>query len=137
MLKRLGIVILDCLDFCVLLICELAQALGLRKAAAAWYEFRFRRQPPRQAEFASRLGFLYERSGELHKASEWYGVAQRLRPDDPVLYADLAYVLERQNDIPGALTNYRLSLGRGSQVSNECRDMLRQKIGELEKLRPL
>ena len=81
-----------------------------------------------------RLGFFYEKVGDLEKAAECYEVASKLEPDNGTHYWDLGSVYEKQHKIAIAIENYQRALEMDTGFGSEFRDQLHFKITKLKNI---
>jgi tetratricopeptide (TPR) repeat protein len=111
---------------------EICVLLKMYDTAGSIYKLGFKLWPNKRGEFSSRLGFVYERSGDLGKALEFYKEACRLEPNKGFNYIELGSIYEKQNQRAFAIECFEKGLQVGADLSQEFKDGIQSKINKLK-----
>jgi tetratricopeptide (TPR) repeat protein len=86
---------------------EVLLVLGFSRWLIHRYEARLRTARGGNAETLKRLGWFYERAGELSAAVSFYERVLMTSPNDPTAHLDLAFVFEHLGNPDQAKEHYR------------------------------
>ncbi len=132
MLWRIKIFFLAVFHAVFTLFAEICILLRMYSVPRALYRLGLKIWPDRSGRILPRLGFLYEREGNLEKAVECYEQARKLEPSTGTRFWDLGCVYERQGKLSLAIENYEKALQLGTDFGTDFRNELQSRIKKLK-----
>ena len=134
MLGRAKILFLSVFQVTFTLLAEFCILLRLHAIPKSLYRIALNKWPGEKTQILSRLGFLYERTGNLEKATECYEEESKLEPHNGSHYWDLGCVYEKQDRILLAIENYEKALQFGTDFGMEFRKELQSRVNKLRNI---
>jgi Tfp pilus assembly protein PilF len=88
--------------------------------------------PNKRPDLLRGLAAVYERAGKLEKAESFFTDAVATEPQNPISHWELGVVYEKRGKRDRAAEAYEKALSLGTDLSDEFRDELRNRVSRLK-----